>query len=111
MATGCMNYALYRRETGGCETCGLELKGHPGCEGCGILVGPGHIDLAALEFRGHRLCNSCRLAWIRLETLAGKTVKWDDRSEVGRRLRVSGMVRYAERGLESDVSDGREQTG
>lgn len=103
---GCVNYALYRREAGRCETCGRELKRHPVCEGCGILVGPGHIDGAAMEFRSHKLCSSCRLAWITLEDVAGKAVRWDDRYEVGRRLRVSGMVRYEEGSLDIGVSDG-----
>jgi len=52
-------YALYRRVTGECETCGQIMSEHCRCVLCGILLGEGHESQDTLKKQGEYWCGFC----------------------------------------------------
>lgn len=58
-----------------CPVCGIKWRVHPRCEACGILTGLGHETLAE-EFREHKLCEGCKMSWLRMERKKKKSVEW-----------------------------------
>jgi len=58
-----------------CPTCDASMDGHPHCEACSILTGQGHWDRLC-DYRGHKICGHCVVAWQRAERQIGREISW-----------------------------------
>lgn len=74
----CLEYTLYRKVTGRCDTCGLKMAGHPMCAGCGALCGSNHDNALPIPYRGRNLCPSCYDRWQIIEKVIGREATWEE---------------------------------
>ena len=83
-----MTYLDYRSQFKLCETCRLPIRSHPRCQACQILCGPGHEGHLS-NYRGYKICDSCMLDWVLLESDLNRQVNLKDfKSGLAGRLRM-----------------------